>query len=286
MGTFHLHSNSKAVHVNRSNWEGGLLETLTLDLGKPLQAKPDREKQVSLLAQYFRCKRRREHVTYTAKMMLCELLNLANVLGQLYLMDLFLGGHFATYGSDVFALTEQVKREQSFAAAALLHFVQFKDARVRVDAMSRLFPKMTKCIFRKFGPSGTVEAIDALCVMPLNNANEKIYVFLWFWFVLLAVLSVAHLVLRVVVAVGLGRARALLLWTMMRLVKFNVVEDICKEHSFGDWLVLYQLAKNLDPLVCRELAAKLRSPNSVSANGIESGRRQDQSKGVVEDTAF
>ena len=62
--------------------------------------------------------------------------------------------------------------------------------------MSRLFPKMTKCTFRKFGPSGTVEKIDALCVMPLNNANEKIYVFLWFWFVLLAVLSIGHLVLR------------------------------------------------------------------------------------------
>ena len=98
------------MFVNRSNWEGGLLETLTLDLGKPLQAsKSEREKQVSLLAQYFRCKRRREHVTYTAKMMLCEFLNSANVLGQLYLMHLFLGGHFATYGSDVFALTEQVK---------------------------------------------------------------------------------------------------------------------------------------------------------------------------------
>ena len=99
------------MSVNRSNWEGGLLETLTLDLGKPLQAsRSEREKQVSLLAQYFRYKRRREHITYTAKMMLCELLNLANVLGQLYLMDIFLGGHFATYGSDVFALTEQVKR--------------------------------------------------------------------------------------------------------------------------------------------------------------------------------
>ena len=151
--------------------------------------------------------------------------------------------------------------------------------------MSRLFPKMTKCIFRKFGPSGTVEVLDALCVLALNNANEKIYIFLWFWFVLLAGLSAAHLLLRVVAAIGLGRARALLLWTMMRLAKFNVVEDICKGRSFGDWLVLYQLAKNLDPLVCRELAAKLSSPNEVSANGIESGRRQDQSKGAVADTA-
>ena len=106
----------------RSNWEGGRLATLTMDLSKPLQAKAERERQVSLLAEYIRRKHRREHIAYAAKMVFCEILNLANVLGQLYLMDFFLGGHFATYGSDVFALSE-------------------RDARARSDAMSVLFPK-------------------------------------------------------------------------------------------------------------------------------------------------
>ena len=235
----------------RSNWEGRKLETLTMDLNKPLQAKSEREKQVSLLAKYFGYRHRKEHTVYAAKMIACELLNLANVFGQLYLMDFFLGGHFATYGTDVFTLSEQ-------------------DARFRADAMSRLFPKMTKCTFRKFGPSGTVERIDALCVMPLNNANEKIYVCLWFWFVLLATLSIGHLVLRATTA-ALTRARPWVLWTTMPLVKFGVVEEICKGRAFGDWLVLYQLAKNLDPLVSRELAARCK-PNFPSANGIESGK--------------
>ena len=93
-----------------------------MDLGKPLQVKAEREKQVSLLAEYLRRKRRREHSAYAAKMVSCEILNLANVLGQLFLMDFFLGGHFATYGSDVFELSE-------------------RDARARSDAMSVLFPK-------------------------------------------------------------------------------------------------------------------------------------------------
>ena len=146
-------------------------------------------------------------------------------------------------------------------------------------------PKMTKCTFRKFGPSGTVEKIDALCVMPLNNANEKIYVFLWFWFVLLAALSIGHLVLRAT-TVALARARALMLWTTMPLVKFGDVEEICRARSFGDWLVLYQLAKNLDPLVSRELAARCKlSALSLSANGIESGKCQIQSNAVA-DTAL
>ena len=78
-----------------------------MDLSKPLQAKAEREKQVALLAEYFRCKRRKEHTVYAAKMILCEILNVVNVFGQLYLMDFFLGGHFATYGTDVFTLSEQ-----------------------------------------------------------------------------------------------------------------------------------------------------------------------------------
>ena len=49
--------------------------------------------------------------------------------------------------------------------------------------------QITKCTFHKFGPSGTVEKKDGLCVLPLNIINEKIYVFLWFWFIFLAIVS-------------------------------------------------------------------------------------------------
>ena len=48
---------------------------------------------------------------------------------------------------------------------------------------------MTKCEFHKFGSSGTVEKLDALCVLPLNIINEKIYVFLWFWFIIVAIVT-------------------------------------------------------------------------------------------------
>jgi hypothetical protein len=48
---------------------------------------------------------------------------------------------------------------------------------------------MTKCEFHKFGSSGTVQKFDALCVLPLNIINEKIYVFLWFWFVIVSIIT-------------------------------------------------------------------------------------------------
>ena len=58
------------------------------------------------------------------------------------------------------------------------------------------FLQVSKCTFHKFGPSGTVEKFDGICVLPLNIINEKIYVFLWFWFILVAAVTGVHLVYR------------------------------------------------------------------------------------------
>ena len=66
----------------------------------------------------------------------------------------------------------------------------------RVDPMSRVFPRMTKCIFYKYGGSGTIQRIDSLCVLSMNILNEKIYIFLWFWFILLALITGVNLLFR------------------------------------------------------------------------------------------
>jgi hypothetical protein len=50
--------------------------------------------------------------------------------------------------------------------------------------MARIFPKVTKCTFNFYGPSGTLQSRDGLCALPLNILNDKIFVFLWFWQVL------------------------------------------------------------------------------------------------------
>jgi hypothetical protein len=39
--------------------------------------------------------------------------------------------------------------------------------------MARVFPRMTKCIYKKFGASGTIQTHDALCILPINVINEK-----------------------------------------------------------------------------------------------------------------
>ncbi len=244
-------------------WEGGLITMLVQGLQAPLQEKDKRRDQIQLLLKYF-SKSRREHNVYIAKLIFCETLNLINVLGQIYFMDYFLGGHFASYGMDVLALTEQ-------------------DARSRADPMAQLFPKMTKCIFRKFGPSGTVEKLDALCVMPLNNVNEKIYVFLWFYFIVVAVASAGQLFCRILMAT-VPRLRSFLLQARVRLAGPDDVAAVCQFANFGDWIVLYQLGKNLDPLAGRDFLCQLGQLPHVKGKGKVDKEAKPASRETI--TAF
>ena len=58
------------------------------------------------------------------------------------------------------------------------------------------FLRLTKCTFHKFGTSGELEKHDALCILPLNIFNEKIYIFLWFWMLGLSALTSIVVVYR------------------------------------------------------------------------------------------
>lgn len=93
-------------------------------------------------------------------------------------MNRFFDGAFLTFGIDVLKFLES-------------------DQEDRVDPMIYVFPRMTKCTFYKYGVSGEVERHDAVCILPLNVVNEKIYVFLWFWFLFLGVLSFFTVLYRV-----------------------------------------------------------------------------------------
>ncbi len=75
----------------------------------------------------------------------------------------------------------------SFSSAVKLQLFVFQED--RLDPMIYIFPRMTKCTFHKFGATGEVEKLDALCILPLNIVNEKIYIFIWFWFLILGALS-------------------------------------------------------------------------------------------------
>lgn len=104
---------------------------------------------------------------------------------------------------------------------------------------SILFPSQAKCDYFNFGSSGSIQRIDALCILPQNVVNEKIFVFLYFWMIALIFFSFAHIICVIV----------------------KVIYQCRKERDFGYYLVQAIIKKNLSPVLVEDLldAKKLDS---------------------------
>lgn len=70
-----------------------------------------------------------------------------------------------------------------------------------------------------------IQKHDALCVLALNILNEKIYIFLWFWFIILAVLS-ACAILYSALVVMLPTTREAIIKRRFRNGTTNEVEGL------------------------------------------------------------
>jgi len=235
-------------YIPRYIWkynEGGRLAMLVHDMLLPIYVieKNERHDRLNIIVKYFKINRGK-HGLYAAKFFLCEFLNLVNVIGQMFFVDMFLGGEFSKYGMEAMTFSEM-------------------DASKRADPMAVVFPKVTKCTFHKYGPSGSIQTHDGLCVLPLNIINEKIYVFMWLWFVLLSSITAIFLLYRVAVLLGPGIRVALLQARTGRGVTREKIEDILEEPGLsyservGDFFLLYLVAKNVDEVSMKELLLEL-----------------------------
>lgn len=137
--------------------------------------------------------------------------------------------------------------------------------------MNRVFPKVTKCTFHTYGPSGSKVKLDSLCVLPLNIVNEKLFVILWFWFIILSGISLLVLLYRFVLVLC-PKARVLLLKGQLRYGNDRTVEVVVREISYGDFFVLYYVGKNLNPMVYRELVKGVYDGLTRRIGGDKLGR--------------
>lgn len=139
------------------------------------------------------------------------------------------------------------------------------DQTERVDPMIFIFPRMTKCIFHKFGPSGNIERHDAFCLLPLNILNEKIFIMQWFWFIILAVFLGVLIIYRLMLIFSRS-LRCRVLYQHNRAVPYEVLQSFTAKTSIGDWWILYVLSKNIDPLIYRDIMSKLAKEIESSSN--------------------
>lgn len=222
------------------NWEAGKVAALRMDLNLGIISEVEKKLKKKLLIEYM-YSNLKHHNFWAYRYFFCELLALINVGGQMLLLDRFFDGTFFTYGIEVMSFAD-------------------RDQEDRIDPMIYVFPRMTKCTFHKFGTSGNIEKHDALCILPLNIVNEKIYIFIWFWLLLLGLLSFLVLVYRVVIIFS-PYIRAFVLRLRYRRVKRECIEMVIGKSYVGDWFLIYLMGQNIDSVIFKdvihELAKKL-----------------------------
>ena len=115
---------------------------------------------------------------------------------------------------------------------------------------------MTKCTFHDYSSAGVINAKDAICVLPFNMVNEKIYVFLWYWSGFLAIITTLHLASRFV-TIGSKSFRKHQALKHVRGITRQKLTFILAKCGFGDWLILLRLLENIDAIVMREILNEL-----------------------------
>ena len=98
--------------------------------------------------------------------LICKLLYITNAVGQLYMLDAFLGHNFHFYGIDVM--------RRLYTGSDWTESVRF--------------PRVTLCNF-DVRRQTKVHTHIVQCTLPINLFNEKLFIFIWFWFVVLAILT-------------------------------------------------------------------------------------------------
>lgn len=236
---FALFFQAIACYLPRYMWktfEGGRILMLSQELNSPIVEKTKKDAHKLHLIIYIKDNFNR-HSFYAYRFFMCELLNFGIAVAQIYFTDYFLDGEFLYYGYEVIQANE------------------FDD-----NPMARIFPKMTKCTFHKYGPSGSIQRFDGLCVLAVNNMNEKIYLFLWFWFIGMILVSCIAVIYRIIILM-IPPLRLRLLQARGQMASRHDLNFIFNRCEIGDWFLLYQLSKNVDSLifkeVCRELMSKI-----------------------------
>ncbi|GIY16822.1 innexin shaking-B [Caerostris extrusa] len=228
-------------------WEGQKIDNLVSSFEDVLLNETERRRKMDTIIRYL-TKTWKMHYWYAMKYIFCEFLSLANVVGQMYLLDKFFDGRFKTFGIRVVQFSRTQKQFTTYSNTTLSS---------KWDPKIMLFPRVTKCIFRRYGKTSNIETYDALCIMTLNIISEKLFIFLWFWLVILAALSSINLLLNLIlVVIPIFRTYALRL--RLHHINFTKLHALIRQGNYGDFFFLLDLLSlNVDNILFTELVREI-----------------------------
>jgi len=132
------------------------------------------------------------------------------------------------------------------------------------DPFQAIFPKMTKCTLETYGPSGTLQNLDGLCILPINVLNEKLFFIMWLVFLPLALLTLVEQIFWFTVITSKHLRKKMLCGFVLK-TNFEArvrLGNILDSLPFSDWLVLYLMARNIDRALFTRLAEVIHRPGA------------------------
>ena len=110
----------------------------------------------------------KRHGNYlTVTYLIVKILYLVNAIGQLFLLDQFLGIDYHVYGVQVIARLLQGNHD---------------------SPIIERFPRVTLCNFQ-IRHQGRLHEYVVQCALTINLFNEKVFIIIWFWYVILAIFT-------------------------------------------------------------------------------------------------
>jgi len=232
-------------------------------------------------AKKFMSLSRNSNNRYFLYFVLCEVGNIAAVIFNFYLIDIFLGGRFKYYGSDVvaFSNTNDPNAENPICSA---------------------FPTLTSCHISFAGVNQQTSKRDILCILSQNIINGKIYLVVWFWMVILLIACAINAIYRIALLVVPAIRKyelVCLINTRRRRAEFLEKDTIVREYweesnKIGTWFLMCQIGRNASPYYFREFLLSLidndndrKKSNTRSINGLE-GKNIDVEEGTSETTVL
>lgn len=187
-------------------------------------------------AQYF-AKSLRTHRLYALSFLACEILALGIAVGNLFFTNAFLGGEFFGFGLDALRYLGQSPSDPN-------------------NPLNYVFPKVTKCTWHKFGPSGTIQKYDAMCVLPLNIVNEKTYIVLWMVYMITTVKMAVFLLFHLIILLAPNLRNAILVYLTPKQQTKVDLQHILTKSNYGDWFLIYHFRNHM--VYFKEWVAEVR----------------------------
>eukprot|EP00092_Neocalanus_flemingeri_P002461 GFUD01002633.1.p1 GENE.GFUD01002633.1~~GFUD01002633.1.p1 ORF type:complete len:421 (-),score=78.51 GFUD01002633.1:86-1348(-) len=213
--------------------EGGLMKFLVRNArGKIIE---DAEEKRDSLIQTFQEHLHNKYTKYAALFYFCETANLFVVISQIFVVNSFINYHFLSYGPKVWTYYSLPPEERIIQD---------------LNPMCEAFPRIASCDFVRYGSGGEQEKKNALCILGLNMVNDKIFLIIWLWYFILLIIGSSRLVYRICTVCFWKYRYLLIKWKIRRYFQKNEndrhIGHYIEHCSLGDWLVLYQMSRNMN----------------------------------------